>query len=105
MKTRSSMIMIFSLCLSALTMTPLAAANCDNSGVQVFVGNYNCMVQYCEGTSGAGAGAGAGGPGSSAAEAGASAGTTCTQSAGDPVPPSCGGDSVQCTESEDGPLL
>lgn len=91
MKNRiMSKMMIVALSTTMITVVPgFAAADCDNYGVQVTVGDYNCQVQYCDGVSGSGAAAGAGGPGAEAG-AGASAGNSCSQSQ-DPSPsdPNC----------------
>jgi hypothetical protein len=82
------------LLLAGVAVIPDAAAEgdqCNNSGVQVVVGDYKCNAQYCDNTSGAGAGAGAGtGAGPAGATAGATAGNDCQQGTGPDPHESCG---------------
>lgn len=61
---------------------PVSTNSCNNYGIIVVVGSYECDagVQYCDQGSGAGAGAGAGGAGGADAGAQASAGTSCSNS-------------------------
>lgn len=77
----------------AVGFVPTATAEegqCNNNGVQIVAGDYNCRAQYCDNRSGAGAGAGSGGPGENDASAGASAGIECNQESTRNEPERCG---------------